>query len=158
MSAPKHTPGPWSTRTETFGSAREVLEDVERMLAAGGLHNFTITTVVAPDRLSNPPPGDGTVCVAYLGNGPTAHANGTLITRAPELLSENEALRARVAEMEERVEVAERHASARCNCPDVESCFLAILRAVTPPAGPAPDSGCRCDPNAPHEAGCEVAS
>jgi hypothetical protein len=104
MGSPKHTPGPWSTRTETLGSAREVIEDLERMLAAGGLHNFTITMVVAPDRLPNPPPGDGTVCVAYLGNGPTAEANGALLARAPSLLSENEALKARVAELELQVE------------------------------------------------------
>lgn len=86
MSESKHTPGAWSVVTETFPNASAVLEDCERMLAAGDLHNFTITHVEAPDTLPPPlPPGNGMVCVAYLGNGPTALENGALIAKAPAM-------------------------------------------------------------------------
>lgn len=70
------------------------LEDAERLLANGGLHNFTITMVVAPDTLPTTPPADsdGTVVVAYLGNGPTGPANAVLIAAMPGLLTACETL------------------------------------------------------------------
>jgi hypothetical protein len=93
MSNTKHTPGPWIAETETMENARAVLDDVERMLWAGGAHNFTITTVRAPDNLPTPPPewSNGQVVVAFLGNGPTGPTNARVIAAAPDLLAACEA-------------------------------------------------------------------
>ena len=109
MSNAKHTPGPWTPFTHTFASARRVLEDHERMLCAGGLHNFTITSVEATD----PVQGD-LVCIANLGNGPTALANAALIAAAPDLLG------ALIAAEEDLDEVRGRHDPAS----------LALVRAA----------------------------
>lgn len=84
----KTTPGPWTTSETAFNSAGDVLDDLERLLYAGGEHNFTITKVVAPDPRPETMPSwsNGNVVVAFLGNGPTAPANARLIAAAPEML------------------------------------------------------------------------